>query len=85
MNTWTRTEKPRTFAAELREFVSIAIDALFVAWILEPLSRLNRLRMMPTLLALKRGRALVLESYKAFNRSVYHLHEELEFAVPRGR
>jgi len=31
---------------------------------------------------LKRGTDLVMESYKAFNRSIYHLHQELEFAVP---
>ena len=31
---------------------------------------------------LKRGTNLVLESNEAFNRSIYHLHQELEFTVP---
>jgi hypothetical protein len=31
---------------------------------------------------LKRGTDLVLESNKAFNRTIYHLHQELEFTVP---
>jgi hypothetical protein len=30
----------------------------------------------------ERGSHLVLESNKAFNRTIYHLHQELEFTVP---
>ena len=30
----------------------------------------------------KRGSDLVLDSPKAFNRSIYHQHQELEFTVP---
>src|SRR5215213_8489755 len=32
--------------------------------------------------SLKRGTDLVMESNKAFNRTIYHLHQELEFTVP---
>jgi hypothetical protein len=32
--------------------------------------------------SIKRGTDLVLESNKAFNRSIFHLHQELEFTVP---
>jgi hypothetical protein len=31
---------------------------------------------------LKKGSNLVLESSEAFNRTIYHLHQELEFTVP---
>ena len=31
---------------------------------------------------LKRGTDLVMESNKAYNRTIYHLHQELEFTVP---
>jgi len=30
----------------------------------------------------RRGTNLVLESDAAFNRTIYHLHQELEFTVP---
>src|SRR3712207_4185589 len=33
----------------------------------------------------RRGTDLVLESYKGFNRTIYPLHEELEFTVPVER
>jgi hypothetical protein len=43
-------------------------------------------RLLPALSSvthrLKRGTDLVLESNQAFNRTIYHLHQELEFAVP---
>jgi hypothetical protein len=32
--------------------------------------------------SIKRGTNLVLESNEAFNRTIYHLHQELEFTVP---
>src|SRR6185503_9269046 len=32
-----------------------------------------------------RGTNLVMESYQGFNRTIYHLHQELEFAVPYER
>jgi hypothetical protein len=44
------------------------------------------LRLLPALSSLthsiKKGSNLVLESNEAFNRTIYHLHQELEFTVP---
>lgn len=85
VNTWNRTEAARTRHGDLREFGRIALDASLAAALgsvlayggLLPLSRaVSRLPFL-----VKRGSNLVLESNKAFNRSIYHLHQELEFTV----
>jgi FAD/FMN-containing dehydrogenase len=86
VNTWNRTDEARSARGDLREFLKISLDALLAAWVgnflayarLLPLSRLwGRLSFLS-----KRGSNLVLESNKAFNRSIYHLHQEVEFTVP---
>lgn len=83
INTWNRTEKDPSVAGDFREFVSISIDALLAAWIGNLLAYT---RLLPALSSLvhrvKRGSNLVLESNNAFNRTIYHLHQELEFTVP---
>ena len=85
VNTWNATTQKRSFAGPLREFVSISGDALLASWLGNLLAYA---RLLPALSSvthgLKRGTDLVLESNKAFNRSIYHLHQELEFAVPFG-
>ena len=40
------------------------------------------MRFASPLYGIERGSNLVLESNEAFNRSIYHLHQELEFTVP---
>ena len=86
VNTWNRTDQEQSPGGDLREFLKISLDALLAAWVgnflayarLLPLSRLwARVSFMS-----KRGSNLVLESNKAFNRSIYHLHQEVEFTVP---
>jgi FAD/FMN-containing dehydrogenase len=86
VNTWNRTDQPHSPAADIREFCNISLDALLAGWVgnllaytrLLPLSRhWSRLSYL-----VPRGSNLVLESDCAFNRTIYHLHQELEFTVP---
>src|SRR5919202_2957033 len=88
VNAWNRTDEEQTRYGDLREFVKISLDALLVAWLgnllayarLLPLSRFwSRVSYGVT-----RGTNLVLESDRAFNRTIYHMHQELEFTVPLG-
>jgi hypothetical protein len=90
VNTWNRTYQPRGRNANIREFANISSDALLAAWVgnllaytkLLPLSR-HRARLY---YLIRRGsKDLVLESDAAFNRTIYHLHQELEFTVPYDR
>jgi FAD/FMN-containing dehydrogenase len=86
VNTWNRVDRPHSRNADIREFCNISLDALLAAWVgnflayakLLPLSRRwSRLSYL-----VRRGSNLVLESDCAFNRTIYHLHQELEFTVP---
>jgi D-arabinono-1,4-lactone oxidase/FAD binding domain len=86
VNTWNRTDLPHSPAADVREFANISLDALLAAWAgnllayvkLLPLSRRwSRLSYL-----VRRGSNLVLASDCAYNRTIYHLHQELEFTVP---
>jgi hypothetical protein len=83
INIWNSTTKEKSTLGSLREFVSISSDALISAWfggfmaysgLLRPLSRLAY--------GFKRGTDLVLESNEGYNRTIYHLHQELEFTIP---
>ena len=83
INTWNRTDKRRSFLGDFREFAKISIDALLAAWVGNLIAYTGLLRALSSLThSLKRGSDLVLESNKAFNRTIYHLHQELEFTVP---
>ena len=86
INTWNHTGLAQTPNGDRRELFAIALDAWLAATVgnflaysgLLPLSRyVSRLPFIS-----KRGSDLILESNKAFNRSLYHQHQELEFAVP---
>ena len=86
INTWNPTSKKKSFLGPLREFIDISIDALGAAWIGNLVAYSGRLhKWSDSLTRIKRGTDLVMESYKAFNRTIYHLHQELEFAVPYER
>ncbi|MBA3769187.1 MAG: FAD-binding protein [Blastocatellia bacterium] len=83
INTWNPTPKPQSFLGDLREFASISLDALLAAWFGGLMAGSGLLPKLSTVAhGLKRGTNLVLESNKAFNRTIYHLHQELEFTVP---
>ncbi len=83
INTWNRTNKDKSLLGTLREFVAISVDALMAAW-LGNLMAYTRLLPKVSNLAhgIKKGTNLVMESSAAFNRTIYHLHQELEFTVP---
>lgn len=89
VNAWDRTDAAKTPGGDLKEFLNISLDALLAAWVgnllayarLLPLARhWSRLGYL-----LKRGTQLVLESSNAYNRTIYHLHQELEFTVDYER
>lgn len=83
INTWNPTDKKKSFLGPLREAFSISIDALLAAWFGNLLAYSGLLPKLSNFThGLKRGTDLVMESFKAFNRTIYHLHQELEFAVP---
>ena len=83
VNTWNRTDKRQSCLGAFREFMSISIDALLAAWFGNLFAYLKLLPAVSSLThGIKRGTNLVLESNEAFNRSIYHLHQELEFTVP---
>ena len=83
INTWNPTDKPRTPLGRLKEFAKISFDALVAAWVGNLLAYTKLLpRWSKLFYGFARGSNLVLESNKAFNRTIYHLHQELEFTVP---
>lgn len=83
INTWNPSDKKRSFLGPLREFLSISKDALLSAWFGALMANTGLLPRLATLsYSFKKGTNLVLESYKAFNRTIYPLHQELEFTVP---
>ena len=83
INTWNRTDQGKSFLGPLREFVSISIDALIAAWFGNFFAYTGLLPAVSSVaVGLKRGTDLVLESNEAFNRTIYYLHQELEFTVP---
>lgn len=83
VNTWNRTGKRRTAFGDLWEFLRASVDALGAAWIGNFLAYSGQLGALSHLFyGIESGSNLVLESNRAFNRTIYHLHQELEFTVP---
>jgi FAD/FMN-containing dehydrogenase len=83
INTWNRTDQDKSILGTLREFVAISFDALLAAWFGNFLAYTKLLPAVSSLAhGLKKGTDLVLESNEAYNRTIYHLHQELEFTVP---
>jgi hypothetical protein len=80
---WNRTTAPKSFLGPLREWIAISFDALTSAWFGNFMAYTGLLDTWSNwAYGLKQGTNLVLESNKAFNRTIYHLHQELEFTVP---
>lgn len=80
---WNRTTASRSVLGSLREWLAISFDALTSAWFGGFMAYTGLLDTWSNwAYGLKRGTNLVLESNEAFNRSIYHLHQELEFTVP---
>jgi len=79
---WNPTTNPQSLLNELREFIAISFDALNAAWFGNLMAYTGLLPWSNWTYGFKRDTDLVMESNKAFNRSIYHLHQELEFTVP---
>jgi FAD/FMN-containing dehydrogenase len=83
INIWNRTDKRQSFLGPLREFLNISLDALTSSWFGNLMAYAGVLeRWSPLAYRFKRGSDLVLESDEAYSRTIYHLHQELEFTVP---
>jgi hypothetical protein len=83
VNTWNNAKlKKKTRFGKVREFVRISADAMLAAWVGNFFAYTGLLRFASPLYGIESGSNLVLESNEAFNRSIYHLHQELEFTVP---
>jgi FAD/FMN-containing dehydrogenase len=83
INTWNPTTKPQSFLGPLREFLAISKDALLSAWFGGFMAVTGLLpNWSRWAYGFRRGTDLVLESYKGYNRTIYPLHQELEFTVP---
>ncbi len=83
VNTWNRTTQQQSFLGRLREFIDHALDALVSVWLADLLAHVGLLpKVSNFFLGQTKGSDLVLESGDGFNRTIYHPHHELEFAVP---
>ncbi len=83
VSTWNWVEDPKSTFGPLREWLAISFDALVSAWFGNFMAYMGLLDTWSSwAYGLKRGTNLVLESHRAFNRTIYHLHQELEFTVP---
>jgi FAD/FMN-containing dehydrogenase len=83
INTWNSTAKKKSFLGPLREFLSISNDALLSAWFGGFMAYTGLLPKLSSIAyGFKRGTDLVMESNKGYNRTIYHMHQEMEFTVP---
>jgi len=83
LHTWNRTTDATSFLGGARELFSISVAALSAAWAGALMAHTGTLRLLNRFaVRFQANTELVLKSYAGFNRTVYHLHEELEFAVP---
>ncbi len=84
INTWNSTHDRQSLFGDLREDLSISFDALVAAWLGNLSAYTKRLPKLSSWIydLKKRGTNLVLESNRAYNRTIYHQHQELEFTVP---
>jgi hypothetical protein len=82
VSTWNVTGKPHSLFADFREFIAISFDALSSAWFGNLMAYTGFLPRSNCTYGFKRGTDLIMESSASFNRSIYHLHQELEFTVP---
>ncbi|HEY8559167.1 MAG TPA: D-arabinono-1,4-lactone oxidase [Pyrinomonadaceae bacterium] len=82
VSTWNPTGKRQSFLDDFREWAAISFDALNAAWFGNLMAYTDLLPWSNCTYGFKRDTNLVMESNAAFNRSIYHLHQELEFTVP---
>ncbi|MEM7093094.1 MAG: D-arabinono-1,4-lactone oxidase [Actinomycetota bacterium] len=86
LHLWDRVEDPKSRFGDLREFLHLAQTALTASWVGDALAKAKLLpKVIDWSLHLQPGSDLVLDSAQAFNRTIYHMHQEIEFAVHRER
>ncbi len=86
VHTWDRTSAPRSPLGGTREALNEAKAALAAATFGDAMAHLGRLPASADAgMRMQSATNLVLHSHEAFSRSQYHLHQELELAVPRDR
>jgi FAD/FMN-containing dehydrogenase len=86
VHTWTRTDEARSRLGPFRESLNEMKAAVAAATVGDALAHWGLLpRFASRMMRLQRPTQLVLHSHEAFSRSQYHLHQELEVAVPRER
>jgi len=85
-HTWDHTQAEKSFFNRLREYINISWAALAAAWIGDLLA-LTRLlpKLSDVVVRTQRNSNLVMQSHLGFNRTIYHMHQELEFAVSADR
>jgi len=86
LHTWDHTQADKSFFNRLREYINISWAALAAAWIGDLLA-LTRLlpKLSDIIVRTQRNSNLVMQSHLGFNRTIYHMHQELEFAVSADR
>lgn len=82
-HTWQATRAPRAILGPVREFVHHAAAALAASFLGDRYAHSKELPgCAERVIAAQPASDLVLRSHHAFNRTLYHLHQELELAVP---
>ena len=86
VHTWTHTDERTSRLGAFRESLNEAKAAIVAATLGDAMAHWGLLPKTATpTMKLQRATRLVLQSHEAFSRSQYHLHQELEIAVPRDR
>jgi FAD/FMN-containing dehydrogenase len=86
VHVWDRTEAPRSLLGARREAVNEAKAAVAAATFGDAMAQLGKLPHVAAQgMKSQSATNLVLRSHDAFSRSQYHLHQELEIAVPVER
>lgn len=86
VHTWDRTSAPRSPLGLWREAANQSKAAVMAGTVGDATAHLGKLpRTASSGMRLQAASNLVLRSHEAFNRSQYHLHQELELAVPLDR
>lgn len=85
LHTWDHTDDRRSRLGARRESLNEAKAAVVAATFGDAMAHFGRLpRTATAAMRLQKATSLVLDSHDAFSRSQYHLHQELEIAVPRN-
>jgi hypothetical protein len=83
INKWNETKEPQSKLGAWREFFNISTDALTGVWIGNLIAYTGTLKFFSRIIyGLKKNTDLVLESAEGFSRTIYPLHQELEFTIP---